>query len=351
MEVKYPIDDHLLMANLDQEYGIRLKTVEFIPMGDSAYSYRLNGVNGERYYLKIFDHRNDKQRRGIAKLNGYLPLICNLYRQKLMRNISYPIRTRQGDFYTSFSGITAVLFNFIDGDTLAEAYPFPKEILVEIAKTAADIHRITPGIESALLPAETFDISFEFDLDPCISALESTAAFDNVSRQALREHVVPMKKRILFLLDLVRELRGQAVSAAKDQVLCHGDLWGGNLIRHGGELHVIDWESAIVAPPEFDLVGYIGEEFDVFFSAYEKHLGRSVTINLDLLRFYAYRHHLRNLANWLMNILYRNTEQAQNENDLDMILYHCMNRWDRIEPNIQATDAVLRTRKSTGNGF
>jgi thiamine kinase-like enzyme len=49
--------------------------------------------------------------------------------------------------------------------------------------------------------------------------------------------------------------------------LCHGDIWGGNLIRHENVLYFIDWESAIIAPPEFDLIGYIGEKFHLYEAA------------------------------------------------------------------------------------
>ncbi|WP_396019889.1 phosphotransferase family protein [Bacillus sp. SD088] len=40
-------------------------------------------------------------------------------------------------------------------------------------------------------------------------------------------------------------------------VFCHGDLWGGNLIQKGTDIHVIDWESAILAPREYDLFNYM----------------------------------------------------------------------------------------------
>ncbi|MBA2942511.1 hypothetical protein HZF08_29995 [Paenibacillus sp. CGMCC 1.16610] len=36
--------------------------------------------------------------------------------------------------------------------------------------------------------------------------------------------------------------------------------------------------------------------------------------------------------------------QAQNENDLEMILYHCMNRWDSIEPRVGAVEAWMEKR-------
>ncbi|WP_407868461.1 phosphotransferase [Paenibacillus sp. P36] len=344
MKVKYRIDDSDLITKLHKEYGIQVESVNFIPMGDSAYSYWLKCTNGERYYLKLFDHHNDKQRTSVERLPYYLPLTWQMYHQGLFRNIAYPIKNQSGDFKTTFIDITVVLFNFIEGETLAAAYPFSKEILEAIAKSVALIQKITPFIEQYTLLTETFDISFESDLEKCIWMLENTETFDNSIKQALRELVLAKKEQIFVLLNLVRKLRGIAIADTNEKVLCHGDIWGGNLIHCESGLYFIDWESAVIAPPEFDLVGYIGEEFGVFFSTYEKHTGKTVTINPDLLRFYAYRHHLRNLTTWLMNILYRNTEEAQNENDLAMILYHCMNRWDSIEPRVGTVEAWLGNR-------
>ncbi|WP_256208783.1 aminoglycoside phosphotransferase family protein [Paenibacillus sp. CF384] len=280
----------------------------------------------------------------MERLSHYLPLTWEMFHQRLFQNITYPIKNRSGDFSTTCNAFTVVLFNYIHGESLADAYPFSNEILESIAKSVAALHRITPNIDKSLVRTESFDISFECDLEKCISLLESTVTFDNLSKQSLREHVLPKKEQIYVLLNFVRKLRLAAISDNHEYVLCHGDMWGGNLIRHDNVLFVIDWESALIAPLEFDLIGYIGEEFDVFFSAYEQHTGKSVALDLDLLRFYAYRHHLRNLTNWLLNILYRNTENAQNENDLEMILYHCMNRWDQIEPMLKEVEANLRKR-------
>ncbi|SFS63903.1 phosphotransferase [Paenibacillus sp. BC26] len=344
LEVNYHIEDRVLAATLDREYGIQVESIHFIPMGDSAYSYGVNCSNEDRYYLKLFDLNNDRQRMSMERSHNYLPLTWNLFHQGLLQNITYPIKNRSGEFSTTCNEITLVLFNYIQGESLAEAYPFSEEILEHIAASVAAIHSITPSIDKTTVVAEPYDISFDRDLEKCISLIESTLTFDNPSKQALREHVLPKKEQILVLLNLVRKLRLAAMSETHEFKLCHGDVWGGNLIRHGNLLYVIDWESAIMAPIEFDMIGYIGEEFDVFFSAYEKHVGKSVAINPDLLRFYSYRHHLRNLTNWLMNILYRNTEDAQNENDLEMILYHCMNRWDHIEPMVKEVEANLRRR-------
>ncbi|RAP75816.1 phosphotransferase family protein [Paenibacillus montanisoli] len=346
MEVQYRIEDQILLSSLNQSYGIQAESIHFIPMGDSAYSYRVECANGDRFYLKLFDHQNDRQRKSVEKLTCYLPLNWSMVHQNLFPNISCPIKTVAGDYQTTCNAITIVLFTFIEGETLAEAYPFTEEILAEIAKSVAAIHRITPSIDHSLLLTETYDLSFDRDLEMCLSLLENPLTVADPIKQALREQVGSNKEQILAMLKRVRHLRSLAIAQNKEKVLCHGDLWGGNLIRHQNKLYVIDWESSVIAPPEYDLAGYIGEAFEVFFSAYEEQMGSSMTINPDLLRFYSYRHHLRNLTNWLMNILFRNTEQAQNENDLDMIVHHCMNRWDHIEPSVEIVETFLMKRSS-----
>ncbi len=339
MKVKYPIDETALIAKLIRDYGIRADNVEFIPMGDSAYSYIVNCADGMRYYLKLLNRNNDRQRKHAERLDFYLPLTWRLYHQGLFANLTYPIQTVNGRFKTALDQVTLVLFNYIEGDTLADAYPFSESVLQAIAKSVANIHRSTPKLERC--ETESFDISFDRDLVRCIAALEDLPLAGNAHHRALREIVLPRKDEVMRLRDLVRHLHSAVRASGKPQVLCHGDIWGGNLIRNGGELFFIDWEAAVFAPPERDLFYYIGKEFAVFFPHYEREFGEPVSINTDLLRFYAYRRHLSILTNWLMNILYRNKDDEQNENDLEMIVHHCMNRWDSIEPDIAEAQLVL----------
>jgi len=342
MITKFPIEDIVLITNLNENYEIRIVSLEFIPMGDSAYSYEVNCVNGHKYYLKLFDHQNDRQKKGIERLQAYLPLTWKIYHQGLFKNMTYPIKTQSGDYQSAFHGVTAVLFNFIEGESLADAYPFSDEILEAVAATAASIQQLTPHVDLTALPKESLDISFDSDLIQCMKVLELPPVINNPIHKEVREQVLAKKEQIHASLNLVYELRSTARLDPEQYVLCHGDIWGGNIIRHENQLYLIDWESVIVAPPEYNLFSYMGKGFDVFYSSYEKHLNKQITVNLDLLRFYSYRTHLRNLTNWLMNIVYRNHDKAQDENDLDMIRNHCLNRLDSIEPNVLAVEAFLQ---------
>ena len=126
-------------------------------------------------------------------------------------------------------------------------------------------------------------------------------------------------------------------------VLCHGDVWGGNLILHPeGELYFVDWEGAQLAPAEYDLLNYLDDDHcQPFLDRYEARRGQRVPLSSEAFGFFQYRRHLRNLSNWVTNIMYDNTAPKQSENDLDMIVNHCMDRWEAIEPRMRFIADVL----------
>jgi spectinomycin phosphotransferase len=345
MKVKYDIDDSKIIGSVEQRYGISIAKLEFIPFGDSAYSYIVICADGKRFYLKLFDLENGRQKESADRLDFYLPMTWSMYHKGLFVNLTYPIKTTDGHFYTRMNSIALAMFNYIAGETLADAYPFSQKIIENIASSAAEIHhKVTPRIESAKLEIENFDLSFLLDLSGTLATLE-TASFDSTSKSSLQKLVLPRKEEIAGLIHSLQTIRSKLQADPGKMVLCHGDIWGGNLILDStGTLHFLDWESSLIAPPERDLFGYIGEEFETFVCRYQGRLNQPVTLHADLFRFYAYRRHLKNLTNWLMNIMYRNTNEAQDENDLDMIENHCMDRWGDIESKVEHVQKVMDRR-------
>jgi spectinomycin phosphotransferase len=343
---KFPIEDSVLLAKLKESYGVEVEHLDFIPVGDSAYSYRVNCENKQKLYLKLFDHQNERQMSGVSRLSYYLPLMWQLYHGGYLKNITYPIKNVRGAYQTTFDGVTIVLFNFIEGETLADAHPFSDDILRKVTGLMVSIQRASSKVDLSSLPKDNFDISFAGSLKECVKELEKPHATNSSALVILRELVLTNKELIKTSLDYVVELRGLVNRDTNELVLCHGDVWGGNIIRNEDELFLIDWESVILAPHEYNVFSYIGDRFDVFYTAYEQELNRQVNMNLDLLRFYSYRAHLRNLTNWIINILCGNNSAAQNNNDIAMIRDHCLNRIAPIEPNIHHVEAILKNRST-----
>ncbi len=137
--------------------------------------------------------------------------------------------------------------------------------------------------------------------------------------------------------------QGLARAIGKEKVLCHTDIHGDNLIMdRQGNLHILDWEGAILAPPEHDLFFFAWEDrfVDVFLTNYEREFGQ-VSLNGDVFGFYYYRRNLEDLTDWLVRILYENTQEEQNRNDLDGIVEDCVSGWCYLEITIKNIRAKL----------
>ncbi|HUX76722.1 MAG TPA: aminoglycoside phosphotransferase family protein [Anaerolineae bacterium] len=333
MKTERAIDKRALIHQIRRAYGLDVARLTFVPKGEVSYSYVADCAGGDRYFLKCLD-ASRLGKISASQLDFYLPLTWNLYSKGLFRNLPVPVRTRTGGFYTYFDGLPLVLFHFIAGRTLDDEHPLSDTTLVALARSVATIHKSTPeiGVENPCV--ERFDIPFEDDLLNGLDELKRVTRRDRWSKRALRDLLLPRKDEILGYLDHLRELQSVARTMRKDQVLCHTDLWGGNLIQgDDGSLYILDWEGAVLAPPEHDLYPFTGERFGVFLATYEREF-RPVSLDGDIVRFYLYRRNLEDLTDWVFRILYENTNEEQDRNDLRGIVEDCMSGWPYLEDGI-----------------
>ena len=112
---------------------------------------------------------------------------------------------------------------------------------------------------------------------------------------------------------------------------CHGDVWGGNIIPTStGQLVLLDWEASVIAPLERDAFLY-GADFAAFDAGYCLIHKEPMHWHANWLAYYGYRRQLRNLAQWLHNLLHENLDEVQRENDLAMLGFHCLDRLKGVE--------------------
>ncbi|MDR7076115.1 thiamine kinase-like enzyme [Neobacillus niacini] len=329
MRVKFKMDETMLAAALNQQYGIHVKDLFFIPWGTSAYSYRVNCVNGECYYLKLFDTTDSKQRNFAERIDFSLAITWKLYHEGVFRDLTYPIKTKDGHFKAVFNQTALILFNFIEGKTLKDTST-SKETIEKTAKLIASLHKATPKIDQNEAKQEQFYIGTQKWLMRSLSVLETKTKFDHPYKKALQELILTNKEKILNYLNLLRSLHASVITIEKERVFCHGDLGTGNIIIDHDEIFLIDWEYAVFAPPEFDLSCFISTDFEFFFRQYEKFLDQKVILHADLIKFYSYRSKLDQLNHLITNILYRNTDESHNGMDLEEITKYSLPELDRL---------------------
>ena len=342
MKVELDIDKAALIARVRQEYGIALEGLTFVPEGEVAHCYIAQDIHDERYFIKLLSPSR-LGRISTSGLDVYLPLTWELHAQGILPHIAYPRRTLQGDFRSGFDGSVLVLYPFIEGRQVGFATPMPDAMLAQLAGLVGILHRSTSQVHVAGLRAEGFGLPFEGDLRRGLEALERVTTDDRPGRQALRELLWPRKGQVLGLLERLKGLQRSARRAGKPLVLCHTDLHGANLIEgEGRELYILDWEGVCLAPPEHDLFMFVGDDrfADGFLPYYEREAGPAA-LDPCVFGFYFYRRSLEDLTDWVVRILYENTDDAQDQSDLEGIVADCISAWPDLEPAMRETEAKL----------
>jgi spectinomycin phosphotransferase len=338
--MKTPLNggDELIRAVLLEQWHLEVTHLHFIPIGDSAYSYRVMTHSDRSYYLKLVDQRTARGRRIAAHMNFSLPLQRLVVEHQLAEvTAPLPQPTINGVLCAMNEPFLFALYTFIHGDTFADAYPMSPTLVQQIGQALAALHTIQiPEALQERSPQDSLTAPFDVGLLADVASLEAITSQDALYLQRLREVVWPRREQIRAFLAHSQEYARKAHQTPVSPVTCHGDAWGGNMIMSpSGQLTLLDWESAVMAPPERDAFKYIGytdgPDFTAFDIGYRMICKEPMRWHADWLAYYAYRLQLKNLEQWMHNLLHESLNEVQRDNDLTMIEHHCLDRWESVE--------------------
>lgn len=337
--MKLPLNegDALIRALLLEQWHLEVTGIHFIPIGDSAYSYHVEVQPNSSYYLKVVDQRGATGQRTAAHMEFSLPLqhlVAHLHLAEV--NVPLPHPTFVGTLHAIHEPFLFALYTFIHGETLADAYPMSPELVRRIGQALASLHTIQlPKALQQQSPQDSLTAPFDTGLLADVLALETISSHDALFLQRLREVTWPRREQIRAFLAHSQEYARKAQQTPVSSVVCHGDAWGGNMILSpSGQLTLLDWESAVIAPPErdaFKYIGFSGPDFATFDTGYRMIHKEPMHWRTNWLAYYAYRIQLRNLAHWLHNLLHEPLNEVQSDNDVTMIEYHCLDRLESVE--------------------
>jgi thiamine kinase-like enzyme len=329
------MDNHALLDVIRHQYGLPAERLTYLKQAWVAHCYAVDGAvdaaGSERFFVKFYEQ--ERQARLYARdLEFYLSVSDQLVRKQLLPHIAHPVPTLSGRFAHAFDGHLLILFHWIEGQT-AGFERLADDVLAQVATLVGKLHASTPQIEWPDPPREDFGFPFEDALLKNLQALEGITPADTPGKQGLRDLLLPRKGEILRLLDRLREL--QAIVRAKDieRVLCHTDLHGGNMMLDAqGALHLVDWENAVLAPPEHDLHFFEWDDrfVELFLPRYERAF-RPVRLGDEVFSFYYHRRNLEDLAEWVVRILYENNGDEQDQIDLAGIAEDCISGWPYLK--------------------
>ncbi|HUT18090.1 MAG TPA: aminoglycoside phosphotransferase family protein [Anaerolineae bacterium] len=279
MKVDSPdIDRQALGRVIEEQYGLCAVELRFVPGGEESYGYVLETSAQSRYFAKVYEHP--------PELGVRYKAANKLHTQCGLDFVVHPYATRHGEFHADLGQYAVAVFDLIDG-TVSDRSAFSDEEWQQAARLAARLHRSLhcPALPS--LPEEGFEIWFEDWLSSVLSATGDSRPLDSECEREARALLARERDDILIALEELKQLAGRAQAIPFERALTHGDLTPENLIKdHDGGLHLIDWGKVAIAPPERDLVNWIGERFEPFLEAYVGSYDRVPRLYPELFAFF-----------------------------------------------------------------
>lgn len=250
MLAKPQVSDELIIRALRSHFDLLVNDLEFLPVGNdaNAYAYRVCGTASD-FFLKL--------RRGSPKLAGLLA--SARLRQSGIENVVAPVTTVSGALHARLSEYALALFPWVCGESAWDVELTASQYR-QWGRTMRAIHKaeITPELLQTL-PKEKYDAKWLKRLEAVESAMARDDLRDGVARrmkaawQDKFAQIAQVKQRYL---ELTRSFATRSAAAA----LCHADIHGANiLIDNRGAIYIVDWDEAIIAPKERDLMFFIDD--------------------------------------------------------------------------------------------
>ncbi len=244
---KPDLADALLFARLSESYGLHAAAIAFLPLGADAGSavYRVDAHDGRAYFLKL--RRSPFDEMAVA--------VPSFLSGQGIPQIIPPLPTLAGGLWTRLDVFTLTLYPFVAGeDGYAASLSQPQWI--EFGAILKRIHSANlPDALLRALPRETYSRRWREQVSFFQSQLRAAAFLDPVAADLaafLNARPGIVQELVAGAEELAQRLQGHP---QVDWVLCHADIHAGNLLlAPAGALFIVDWDTALLAPLERDLM-------------------------------------------------------------------------------------------------
>lgn len=310
---KPDLQDEKIIACLQNEYGLHLAQVTFLPLGAdlNTVAYRVVAEDETPYFVKV--------RRGVFdETSVTLPKFLS---DQGIAQIIVPLATKTGQLWANLDAFTLILYPFVEGRNGYEV-DLSERHWRDLGIALKSIHTVTmPPTLVRHLQQETYSPQWREIVKTFLMRVE-TDSFDNPVAINLATFLKQRCDKILDLVGRAERLAQTLQDRSPEYILCHSDIHAGNiLIDVNDALYIVDWDNPILAPKERDLMfigggqGFTGhtaqEEETLFYRGY----GRT-QIDPIALAYYRYERIVQDIAIFCEQIFLTNDGGKDREQSL-----------------------------------
>jgi spectinomycin phosphotransferase len=250
---KPDLPDEKIGACLQADYGLRVATIAFLPLGADLGTavYRVTAADGAAYFLKLRSGAFDKTSVALPKF---------LSDQGIAQVIA-PLAASTGQLWANLDAFKVIVYPFVEGRNGYEV-DLSDRHWIEFGAALKRIHSVpVPVALIERIQSETYSPRWREIVKAALTRVE-TDIFDDPVAAELAAFLKIKRGEILDLVERAERLAQTLQAQAPESVVCHADLHAGNiLIDAAGALYLVDWDTLIRAPKERDLMYAGGGQF------------------------------------------------------------------------------------------
>jgi spectinomycin phosphotransferase/16S rRNA (guanine(1405)-N(7))-methyltransferase len=246
-----------LATALARGWGVSAASVEYLPVGWGSHHWDVTDAAGERWFVTADElagkrlTAGEPLTAGLRRLRAALAAAMDL-RDAGLAFVVAPVPARDGEPLAQVAGTFGLaVYPFLDGQSFTWGGPTPPGHRRAVLDMLIAVHTVPrPARRRAL--ADDFTVPHRDVLEAALAAPGGPADWGPYARPAARligEHAAPLRRLLARYDALVREARSRPERA----VLTHGEPHPGNTLLTEDGWRLIDWDMALIAPPERDL--------------------------------------------------------------------------------------------------
>jgi spectinomycin phosphotransferase/16S rRNA (guanine(1405)-N(7))-methyltransferase len=251
------LSDDALVAAVAAGWGIVVDAVEYLPVGFGSFHWRLE-ADGRPWFVSVDDliakrrARHESHHEPLQRLRAALST-ARCLRDEEPRFVVAPIDRPSGELvHTVADRFAIAVYPYIDGEAAAWGSSWTDEHRIDALDLVVRLHRAAAAPTSRHALVDDFTIP---NLDELAAALTDlsrpwdTGPFAESTRKLLGLHAGDIEVALRRYDKLVADARQRPERA----VLTHGEPHSGNILTTASGPVLIDWDTALLAPPERDV--------------------------------------------------------------------------------------------------
>jgi spectinomycin phosphotransferase len=279
------IDQRDLARILREQWGLVPGRLRHLPVGSGDHHWELTGVVGGRWFVTVAElaggWRGTGPAAGYADLRASMETVTALHRAGLEFAVA-PVPTTGGQALAPLgAGHAVTVFPYVDGAAGDFGGGLPERDRYALIGILARLHCATP-LARRMAPARSPTPASRPALEAALGELSqpwSGGPYSEPSRRLLARHAARLGRALARFDELAR-----AAAGGGPPVITHGEPHPGNILRSGGGLLLIDWDTVGLALPERDLWLAAGDDAGAV-GRYTELTGRPVSgAAMDLYR-------------------------------------------------------------------